>query len=154
MQVRVLSREIADVAAAVRKLGSDRTIVNELSKEIRRGGTKTVRPAVKASALAILPKRGGLNAWVAKSSIRIAIRRGARSAGISVVVGRNSKGGRTDSKRIDAGRVRAPAWGNRKAWHVQTVTPGYATDPLTGPVVDEFRDLAATAVDNAVRRLL
>lgn len=153
-RVRIASDDIALVGRAVRRLGADRTIVNEMTKEIRRAGTKTVKPAVRASALAVLPRRGGLNRWVAAAAVRVAVRRGTRAAGVEVVVGRNSRGGRTDSKRIDAGRVRAPAWGNRRAWHLQAVTPGFATDPITGPAADDFREGVVRAVDRAVERLL
>lgn len=153
MQYRVISKDIALVGAAVRRLGSDRTIVNEMTKEIRKAGP-ILRAVIKKNAISFLPKRGGLNEWVASSKVRIAVRRGARSAGVNAVVGRNSAKRRTDSKAIDRGRVRAPAWGRRTSWHTQVVTPGFASKAVEDEGATEFRRLVVEAVDRAVEKVI
>lgn len=103
-------------------MGADRQIVNDMAKEIRRAGP-AIRREVRAHIMAELPKRDGLNAWVARAPVRINVRRGATTAGVSVTVGRNSQTGRADLKGLDAGGVRHPLYGNRKHWYGQAVTP-------------------------------
>ena len=152
MEIDVVSRDIALVAAAVRKLGNGRTIVNEMAGQIRKA-VPPIRKAVRAHELEVLPHRGGLNEWVARAGVRAAVRRAARTAGVSFVQGRNSRGGRSDLKRIDAGRVRAPAWGNRKAWHLQAVPAGAFTNAVTTEGAQEFRAAVVVAVDEAARKV-
>jgi hypothetical protein len=146
------SAEIAEVARAVRRLGNDRLIVNNMAKEIRKAG-KPITKAMKAHARATLPKRGGLNVWASRASIRVAVRRGARSAGINIVAGRNSQQGRTDLRGLDAGRVRSPAWGHRSRWHATSVAPGAFTDPVTDEGVEDFRRAITQAVNDAARQV-
>lgn len=142
---------IAALAAEIRELGDGRFIVNDMSKRIRRSAGP-IRKAVKASAVAVLPSGGGLGAWVARASVRASVRRGPRSAGVSVVGGRRSTGGRTHLKRIDAGVVRAPYYGHRSAWHLQRVTPGFFTTPMEEHA-EAFRDDVVEAVNEAERRV-
>lgn len=142
---------IALVGRAVRRLGSDRRIVNNMAREIRAAGPP-IRAEIRRSALATLPKRGGLNRWVAASRVTVRVRRGASSAGVTVVGGRNSSRGRSDLKRIDAGRVRAPLWGDRRYWHLQSVRPGFFRVSDEG--VTAFRDAVVRAVDQAAAEVL
>lgn len=146
------AEEIRLVGRIVRKLGDGRTIPNKMAKEIRRA-VPPIRKAIKAHEIEILPHRGGLGRWVASGGIRASVRRGARTAGISLVQGRNSRGGRSDLRKIDRGMVRAPAWGNRKAWHLQHVPAGAFTDAARAHV-DDFRDACVIAVDKAVEEVL
>lgn len=152
MRVRSTSEDIARLAEAVRRLGQDRTIVKEMTKEIRQAGPP-IRRAVRGRALAILPRRGGLNRWVARAGVRVAVRRSRSSAGVHIVIGRNSQRGRTAIKQIDEGFVRAPAWGNRRAWHAQRVAPGFATQAIDSDGIDAFRQAVERAVDRALRRV-
>ena len=143
---------IAAVAALVRHLGDGRTIPNEMAKEIRRA-VPPARKAVKARALEILPHSGGLNVWVSRGTVRAQVRRSVRSAGVKIVDGRNSARGRSDFKRIDAGAVRAPAWGNRKKWHVQQVAAGFFNAAVKGEPLDTFVEAVEDAIANAERKL-
>ena len=143
--------DIRNVAREVRKLGDGRVIVNNMAKEMR-AAVPPVRKAVKARALLILPHRGKLGKWVASSTIRASVRRSQRNAGVSLVGGRNSAGGRSDLKRIDRGMVRAPAWGNRRHWHLEKVPAGFFTDAVQEHS-DEFRDACVRAVDKAVKEV-
>lgn len=151
--VTVTARNIAAVAAAVRQLGDGRTIPNNMARTIRRA-VPPIRRQIRTHELAVLPHRGGLNEWVARALVRANVRRGPRAAGVKLVQGRNSLGGRSDLARLDQGIVRAPAWGNREAWHTQTVTAHAFTDGAAGgPALDEFRGAVVDAVEDAMRQV-
>lgn len=129
-----------------------REIVKAIGRGVR-AGLPPVRRAIRARALSSLPSRNGLAAWVAKSSITARIKLGSRSGTIKLVGGRNSAGGRSDIKAIDAGRVRAPSWGRRGvgSWHSQTVRPGFFTE--TAASAKDWHDDVERAVDDATRSL-
>lgn len=133
----------------LRKFEDRKEVVKQLRKEIREP-VPLVRKAIRGRALATLPHRGGLNAWVAKVRINVAIKLSGRSAGVRIRGGRNSTGGRTDTKAIDRGRVRAPSWGHRgrKAWHTVVVASGFFTKPATE--TDDWRNACVRAVDKAL----
>lgn len=125
-------------------------VVKQLRTEIRKP-VPEVRKLIKARALATLPRGGGLNVWVSKTRITVQIKLSGRAAGVRLKGGRNSKGGgRTDTRAIDSGRVRAPSWGHRGkgAWHNQSVESGFFTKPTvaTGP----WRDSCVRAADKAL----
>lgn len=104
-----------------------REIVKAMSKGIRRT-VPGVRTKIREAALSMLPAGGGLGRWVASARINLKVKTTGRRAGITLVGGRNSEGGRSDIRSIDRGRVRAPAWGRRASpWHTQRVPEGYFT---------------------------
>lgn len=144
--------DIARVAAEVRRLGNGRTIPNRMANRIR-GAVPPIRKAVKASAVATLPSRGGLGTWVAGAGVRASVRRGARSAGVSLVSGRRSQGGRSDLRRINTGRTRHPLWGNRNRWYPQEVTPGFFDRAIEEHGLDAFRREVDEAIGEAVREV-
>lgn len=147
------AQKIALVGAAVRRLGSDRKIVNNMAKEIR-SAVGPLRALIKASALSVLPSRNGLNRWVAKAKVVARVRRSASNAGVTITDGRNSFGARSDLKGLDAGLTRAPFFGNRSSWHPVRVSPGFFTEPVQGEGVTVFREAVVRAVDNAVDETL
>ena len=134
----------------------DRQVVLKSLRVAIRKPFPSVRSRIKANALATLPRRGGLNAWVAAIKVTLSIKASSpRSAGVVVKGGRNSAGGRSDIKAIDRGRVRAPSWGRRGPgqWHTVTVKSGFFTDPVTEAT--EWREEIDKAVDdafNSIRR--
>lgn len=145
-----------DITTFVRELHAfddRREVVKALKKQVRQP-LPLVRKEIRANARAWMPHRGGLDRWVASISILATFKFTGRQAGISVKGGRNSKGGRSDIKRIDAGRVRAPSWGRRGAgqWHTQSVTPGFFTDVFEpgGEAIDAFEQAVSDAVDDAL----
>src|SRR5215467_4890985 len=83
------------IGKAVRKLGDDRTIYKHLSKRIR-SHFPALRKALRTSATETLPTKGGLGARVAKATYRLSIRRGARTAGVSIVISGKSLRGASD----------------------------------------------------------
>lgn len=114
-----------------------------------RAAVPPVRQAIKARAVATLPRRGGLNRWVAALRITAKITLSGRRASVQIKGGRNSARGRSDIRRIDKGRVRAPSWGRRGrgAWHNQTVTPGFFT--TTSSETDAWRAACVAAMNDA-----
>lgn len=128
--ITVEARNLVEIRARIRELGDGSTIPREIGREIR-SEVPPLRQAVERAALAQLPHRGGLNAWVAASKVRASIRYGARSAGVRLVGSRNGMGGRSDLAGIDQGTVWAPSWGRRSGkWHTQQVPPGYFSRTL------------------------
>jgi hypothetical protein len=145
----VPSSSLDSLIRDLRKFDDRKEVVRQLRTEIRKP-VPEVRKLIKARALATLPKGGGLNAWVSKIRITVQIKLEGRAAGVRLKGGRNSSGGRSDTKAIDSGKVRAPSWGHRGkgAWHNQSVTAGFFTKPTTatGP----WRDACVRAADQAL----
>lgn len=83
-----------------------------MTKAIR-VATLPARQAVKAELRAVMPHRGGLNDWLAQSSITSAVLTGAKSAGVVV---RATKRGHDLPAVNRTGRVRHPVYGNTKRW--------------------------------------
>lgn len=147
------SRKIALVGRALRQMGTDRSILNEMTKQIRQSAPP-LRDEIRQSARTTLPRRGGLGEWVARARINVSVKRGATTAGVYVNIGKNSIHGRTDLQSLDAGTVRHPLWGKRKYWYPQAVTPGFASRVIDGPAFDRFQADAEQAIDVAVERAL
>lgn len=119
----------AQFARELKAFDDRRVILKQLRKDIRQPVPK-LRQSIKANALSTLPKRGGLNKWVANTRVTAQIRVTSRTVTVKVKGGRNSQSGRSDVNAIDRGRVRAPSWpaqSNRRRWHSQTVAPGFWT---------------------------
>jgi hypothetical protein len=145
--------KLALLGKAIRRMGTDRTILNNLAKRIRKLAAP-VKAQIKASATDRLPRHGGLNLWVAKAPLTVSVRRGVDNAGVSLRQGRDSKGSRSDLRSIDAGRTRHPNWGNRRHWSLQSLEAGYFTDAVNGPIVDEFQQQVTGALDEAIAEVL
>ena len=144
-----MSNSLDALIRDLRTFEGKKVMVKELRKEIRRPVPK-VRKAIKARALATMPRRGGLNRWVAAIRITARIKLSGRAAGVSLKGGRNSLGARSDMRRIDKGRVRAPSWGRRTRgnWHNTDVPAGFFTEPAAD--TDAWRDATIKAVDSAL----
>lgn len=140
---------IDQLVADLRKFDGRKEVTKALRRRIREPIPR-VRAAIKARALDVLPKRGGLAVWVSRTKITAKLTLSGRGAGVRMKGGRNSAGGRTDTRSIDAGHVRAPSWGRRgdDAWHSQSVPSGF----FSGPTVegDQWRQVALDAVDDAL----
>jgi len=112
-------------ALAKRLRAESKELQRELPRAMNRA-TKGARAAVKAEALATLPRRGGLGKRVASSRLTTRTRRSGRAAGVRIV----AKGG-VDIGALDRGRLRHPLFGDRRRWFAQKVRPGWFTRPLT-----------------------
>jgi hypothetical protein len=126
-QLEALARRL-DAAA-------DRGIRRELTKAMNTA-TEPAKDAVRASALSVLPKSGGLAELVAAA--RISTRTTLRSTGPSVRMIQTSPG--HDLKAIDRGRVRHPVF-YKKTWVNQEVPPGYWTVPMEKNAVRTRRNI-------------
>jgi hypothetical protein len=99
----------------------------ELLRAMRLAG-KPMADAARESARENLPKRGGLNTYVADDA-KIAVRNRVaanRGVGVRIVA---TEGG-VNLTRMDKGMVRHPVYGNRAAWVSQTIADGWFTKPL------------------------
>jgi hypothetical protein len=147
-----MAGSLAELVRDLKGFEARKEVTRQLRKELR-APIPGVRAAIRRRALATMPRRGGLNRWVAQVRVTAAVKFSGRSAGVRLKGGRNSTGGRSDIRAIDRGRVRAPSWGRRSrgAWHNQTVPAGFFTGPATE--VDQWRDACVKAVDNALETI-
>ena len=72
---------------------------------------KPLIPDIQASAREALPKRGGMNAYMAAKRPRVSVRTGARTAGVSIQY--KGKGAPSDT-----GEWRHPVFGHKDRWAV------------------------------------
>lgn len=143
--------ELRLIALACKREATGRLILNDMKKEIRRGAIKRVRTEVRAEAVAKYPKRGGLNIWVAKAPVRVAVLTGANSAGVKVRVGRKGH----DFKSLDAqGIARHPLFGNRGHWYGNAVAPGVISEAISEEGRDVVERAVLTAAERAVARIV
>jgi hypothetical protein len=147
-----LPSSIDDLVRALKGFNQRKEVLRALRKEIR-APVPAVRKAIRARAIATLPKRGGLNRWVARSRINTTIKVSSRTATITLVGTRKSQAAITDLKRIDQGTLRHPSWGRRfkGQWHVQRVTSGFFTDPAAE--TNEWRKAVERACATAVKTI-
>lgn len=145
--------KLALLGKAVRKMGTDRTILKNLTKRIK-SMTPEIRDAIRVSAVATLPHAGGLGVWVAKSRVNVSVTRGANTAGVRITAGRNSTGKRSDIRNIDAGSTRHMLFGDRKHWYAQRVVPGFASNVVQGPLGDLFQAHTIAAIDETIAEVL
>lgn len=134
--------QLAELSAKLKAIGD-----KELSREFSKSVSAAMKPLVqelRRSAASTLPSSGGLAAKVAKSQIRTQRR---ASSGIRVV-GKNAYG----IKEMDEGRVRHPVFGNRSAWAVQSVRPGWWTKP-TEQVGPDVRRALQEAMEAIARKV-
>lgn len=142
--------QLARLAKACRAAG---TPGKGLRRELLRGIREATKPApraVKASAMARLPRRGGLAARVARGSVKTSVKTSGKHVGVTV-----RATSEMDIKRMDKGRLRAPLFGNRDHWHEQRVPPGWFTEPMqrTAPAVRAGIQAALERTKREVERL-
>lgn len=142
-----------EMGRILRAFDGRRNLVKAMRRGLNKAAKTQVTPAIREHALAILPKRGGLNEYVAQARVATLISYSSRSAGVRLRGRRTSAGRRSDLKRIDEGTVRAPTWGHRTgaSWHTQTVPSGWFTDPAAKSTA--FRDTVDAEVDRALDEL-
>lgn len=127
-----------------------------LKKELLKAGRDLKVPfkkAVMAAALDTLPKKGGLNEWVAgRIRVTASTRLTGKNVGIRFKTKHPGKTGLSDLPAIDNGRVRHPLYGNTDHWYLSKVTPGFMGKALN-EVGDDMRDEFLKAVDTIAARL-
>jgi hypothetical protein len=122
--------ELRRVAALIRAEGIGPQVARDITDGTFRG-RETIRAAFKASALAKLPKSGGLNRWVASSRMTFRRKRGTLIGGMRVNVGRNSMVGRAELEGLDQGLVIHPGNAYGRGWYSQSVIPDTIEEPIT-----------------------
>lgn len=132
------AREFAATARRLRTVNSPM-----LKKRFYSGINRAAKPlheAVRKSARAKLPRKGGLGRRVAESRMSTKRRVTGNAAGVRIVATSGY-----DIGAINRGRVRHLTFGH-KPWVNQTVTPGFWTEPLVkgSPAVEtELRKVIA-----------
>jgi hypothetical protein len=141
-------------ADQLQRLGRDLKAAGEGGKGLRRellaefrAEAKPVINDLRASAINTLPRRGGLGATVAKSNIRSSTRLSGTAVGLRITA-KNL----IAIKRINAGSVRHPLFGNRGFWYGQNVRAGWFDDPMRRDI-DNFRRAAIRAMDRIAAQL-
>lgn len=132
------------VGAALKSAGG-----GGLRRELLRGIRKEAKPVIAAArrGAEILPQSGGLAAEIAGSKFSTRTRLTGGGAGVRIV------GASADNlKRIDAGTVRHPVYGNRAVWATQSVPPGWFTKS-TQEVLPAVRAGVARVVTDVARRV-
>lgn len=128
MAIKVEGPELRELS--IRLKAADRALWLATARNLR-AAAKPAAKAVQDHERAVLPKRGGLNEWVASTPVGVRVTTGARSAGVRLV---QTKKGRTrphDLRRMnDQGLVRHPVFGNAKVWVEQDVPKGFWDGPL------------------------
>lgn len=126
------SAQLRAIAVQLKAAG-DRGNMNALRRGIRATVTSSGIPAVRAAAIADLPKRGGLNQYEASQKIRVSVLTGARTTGVRV-------SGKA-SRETDTGTWRRPAYprgADRSKWKWREQTYG----PAAGWWSDTWRKQA------------
>lgn len=141
-----------DVAALVRRIKAHadaKAIRSELTKSLNRS-TKPIRAAMKADIAPALPSRGGLAALVqAKASLTTSVR-SRLTAGVSI----RARHRAYDLRRLNAGMVRHPVFGDRETWVTQTagITPGFLDKAFESGAADARREIQR-AMDDIARKV-
>ena len=141
-------------AEKMRLVGRDLRAAGEEGRGLRlelfaaiRTATEPARERVRESARATLPKTGGLNEWVAKSTIRTSSRLTGRLVGVRIT---GRRGNVTNLWKINRGFSRHPLFGNRDHWYENVDKPftaGFFSDPL-----EEMRPAIMLGVIGALER--
>lgn len=140
-------------AADLRRFSGRKEMTKLLRKRLREP-VPAVRRAIRRRALATMPRRGGLNRWVAATRISAKISFTARGAGVTLRGTRANTRGKADLNRLDAtGRVRHPSWGRRgpRQWHMQTVPAGFFRGEAAE--YDAWRGAIEAAVADACKEI-
>ena len=114
--------DVDDLVKRIRQHANSKALRKELTAGLNRV-TKGVREDMRANIGPSLPSRGGLAGLVmAKVSLTTSATSG-RNAGVRI----RARHRAYDLRRLNAGRVRHPVWGNRGAWVDQSkgIVPGF-----------------------------
>ena len=129
--------------------------------ELAAGMTRAAEPVqsqVRKSAASILPKGGGLAAWVAGLQVQAqATTSGARVGIRFVATLAKKKGGTADLAAINKGQLFHPAWGRpRKGGGLipQRVPSGFLDSAVKGPIQKKAQTEILAAMQRAARRIV
>ena len=140
-QLRRLARDLDGASAKLRR---------ELPTRMRRAGERLV-PPIRASAAERLPKRGGLNRYVAESAIRVVVSTAPSTTKVAVVGRLPKRGGRVDLEALNAGQVRHPVF-TTGVWVEEKIRPGFWDDAVAKHE-DQVRAEVVGVMDEIRRKL-
>lgn len=138
------AEQLAALSRRLRAAG-EKDLQRELSKAIT-ASMKPLRTALPRSALAKLPRRGGLAKRVAGSKLRNTRRNTGRAVGLRLTATNAD-----NIRRIDRGEVRHPVFGHGP-WQTQRVTPGWFTEP-TQALAPQARAQVEAAMNEVTRKI-
>lgn len=144
-----MAQDVETFVAELKAFNGKRAVTTSIRRHLQ-AATRQVTGTIRANAFSILPKRGGLAAWVAAARIRSSVRTSGRTTGVFLVGSRKSRRNKSDLAAINRGRVRHPSWGRRGPgqWHNQSVNPGWFTRPAAD--ASFWRAAVEEAVDEAM----
>lgn len=130
LEVRITgSRDLYTVSRALKKLG-DTGLGKQMGKAMQEA-SKPLRPAIKASAAAVLPRSGGYAALMSRSlRFRQTTQTARTTARVVFRVHADGRRERRDVPSVNRGRLRKPLYGNRGHWYDQRVRPGFVDRPV------------------------
>lgn len=118
------------------QFGAGKTLRAQLLAGIRSAATPAVE-AARAAARSNLPHRGGLNAEVAASSIKVVTRVSGQKVGVRIVA-------RGPGRSANRGTIRHPVFGNRNNWVNQPIAnPGWFDRTLENATPDVLTKITA-----------
>ena len=139
--------ELESIARHLR-LAGDGDLVRELTAAMRRAAGP-VRDQIRAGLRPHLPDR---YAATLDAGIRIGVnvRTGERNPGVSITAQATGGKGRK-LRRLDAGLLTHPVYGNREVWRTQHVEPGWFTGPAEDAAPDVRAELERALEDTAAK---
>ena len=146
MDIRIEGADQLKRLAAAAKEAGRNDLRKELLADFRKNG-KPVVEDVKASAAETLPRSGGLAGIVAASKITVRTRTGGKQVGVRI-----TGAGAAPLKRLNAGNLRHPLFGDRQHWYGQNVRAGWFDRPIEKHEA-AFRGGCLDAIDRVGRKL-
>lgn len=141
--------QLANLSKALKAAGQ-----GQLRRELLRGIRQATAPAkstIPQSARDKLPRRGGLNEYIA-TGLKVTSRSSLSGAEARVRIVATDPP-RHDIQALDRGVVRYPVFGNRQVWRSHPVEPGFFTDPCVA-LAPGARQQIAAARDRVLRSLI
>ena len=143
-----LAASLAAVAGRLREIGEG-GLARELTAAVRRA-TDPVPAAVHARVQEEMPHRGG---YAATLDADLAISRHVFTGGdqARVIITAEARAKKRKLRRLDAGFLTHPLFGDREHWYTQPVTPGWFEAAVLADA-PRIRDEINRALDDVARR--
>jgi hypothetical protein len=129
----------------------------DLSRQLDKALAETVVPvqkSIKLESAQTMPKRGGYAGEMSRSlRFKTQKRTGGNSASYTLLTYADGKAERRDIRALEAGNLRHPIFGNRNAWALTKIRPGFhkrgtdnALDEATKQMGEVVRDFSARLI--------
>lgn len=146
--------ELRQIAAMCKAVASDGEIARGVTKVTMRG-EGAISTAFRVHAVAVLPHRGGLGAWVAESKVNFRAIRGSQDGGARIKVGRGTRHGwRADLDGLDGGVAIHPDNSRaHRGWFSQPVPPESISEPIRNEGGNVLEAACLFALEDAAERI-